>query len=724
MAYEFPPVIEKQLNYDWFPTPAHCFVYRNWGTVPAETLAKILKCDEATVLSMAEKMGLDVSVTVRDEWLSRGYITLIRNNWYLLDYDGLCTLLGWSRDYLVFILKEDDFLDVKLGRTKPQTPDLSLRSLTEDEERRVDEIREITLRLREELPAPSVAPFDFFAGMEDNAAPTNDSGESLFKNRVIYSYCALYGDTFLDRELLDVSFPDDMLRRYQAVGINGVWTQMVLSKVAPYPFDPAASEGYEKRIEGMRYLTEKLERYGIKLYLYINEPRTLPDSAFDAFPQLRGMQYSGNDTSLCLQTEVVQNYLREGVAFVVRSVPKLGGFFTITASENRTNCHSCVKITETCNCPRCRDKSREESFALANRLIAEGAHSVNPDVKVWAYTWAWYQDHMNVAEIAAMMPKEIGLLAVSEENVHKTVQGTDTSVKDYSISIEGPGELARDTWRAAAETGREALAKVQLNNSWELSTVPCLPVFDKVYRHLKGIAEGGGVTGLLMSWTLGGYPSPTLEMVKEFSATEDGNLPTLRDIYKKIFPNADVDTLAAAFTAFSDAFDEYPFAMRVAYYGPQHMGPANLLYAEKTDLNATMVCYPHDDLPKWRTIYSEKGFFDAFDAICKKWVKGFEYMDKLDCDANPKLRFLSLCARACYVHFRSVRNQIKYLMEGTSLAEKQEILADEQKLALELIRLTGENAALGYEASNHYFFTRQNLFEKIVNCRYLEKVLS
>lgn len=727
MAYELPPVLEKQLHFDWFPTPAQCLIYRNWETVPAGTLAKILQCDEATVLSMAEDMGLDPNVTVSNEWLTRGYITLIRNNWYLLDYDGLCTLLGWSRDYLAFILKEDDFLDIKLGKTpetgpyKPQTPDLTLRPLTEEEKRRTAEIREVTLSLRRELPAPTVAPFDFFAGMENDTESSTDGDESIFKHRVIYSYCALYGDTFLDRELIDVSFPDEMLSRYKAVGINGVWTQMILSKVAPYPFDPAASEGYEKRLEGMRYLTEKLERYGIKLYLYINEPRVLPDTAFDAFPHLRGMQYGGNNTALCIQTEEVQRYLRESVAFVVRSVPKLGGFFTITASENQTNCYSHVKGNE-CNCPRCRDKSREELFALANRLIAEGARSANSDIKVWAYTWAWYQGHMNADEIAAMMPKEIGLLAVSEEEVHKTVQGTDTFVRDYSISVEGPGEIALDTWRAAKETGREALAKVQLNNSWELSTVPCLPVFDKVYRHLKGIAESGNVSGLLMSWTLGGYPSPTLEIVKAFSAA-DGRIPTLREIYERIFPNTDVETLASAFTAFSDAFDEYPFAMRVAYYGPQHMGPANLLYAEKTGFNASMVCYPHDDLAKWRTIYSEQGFFNAFDAICQKWVKGFEYLDRLDCEHDPKLRFLSVCAHACYLHFCSSRNQIKYLMEGTTLAEKQEILADEQRLARELIKLMGEHAALGYEASNHYFFTRQSLLEKIVNCEYLKKTL-
>ena len=31
------------------------------------------------------------------------------------------------------------------------------------------------------------------------------------------------------------------------------------------------------------------------------------------------------------------------------------------------------------------------------------------------------------------------------------------------------------------------------------------------------------------------------------------------------------------------------------------------------------------------------------------------------------------------------------------------------------------NPTIGYESSNHYFYTRQTLLEKVLNCRYLLK---
>ena len=33
------------------------------------------------------------------------------------------------------------------------------------------------------------------------------------------------------------------------------------------------------------------------------------------------------------------------------------------------------------------------------------------------------------------------------------------------------------------------------------------------------------------------------------------------------------------------------------------------------------------------------------------------------------------------------------------------------------------NPTVGYESSNHYFFTRSDLMEKVLNCRYLAEKL-
>ena len=57
------------------------------------------------------------------------------------------------------------------------------------------------------------------------------------------------------------------------------------------------------------------------------------------------------------------------------------------------------------------------------------------------------------------------------------------------------------------------VAKVQLNNTWELSAVPSLPVLDLVAEHCANLSTAGA-DGMMLSWSLGGYPSPNLEVAR------------------------------------------------------------------------------------------------------------------------------------------------------------------------------------------------------------------
>ena len=130
----------------------------------------------------------------------------------------------------------------------------------------------------------------------------------------------------------------------------------------------------------MRALTERLDKYGIKLYIYLNEPRSMPLKAFEKFPELRGHVRDG-EACLCTSTETVQSYLRDSVETVCRAVPLIGGFFTITRSENLTNCYSHTgSVGKECLCPRCKTKGVGEVVASVISCILEGARRVSEDV--------------------------------------------------------------------------------------------------------------------------------------------------------------------------------------------------------------------------------------------------------------------------------------------------------------------------------------------------------
>ncbi len=707
------------LDFEWFPTKAQCFIYRNWGLVTPEKMAEVLESETAVVLRMADEMGLDLSVEVMPEWRTRGYITLIRNCWHLLDYEQMCVLLDWTMEYLAFIIEEDDFLWYKMGRFKADSGHLRVEELDEEGKRRTAEIRRITKEIYAKVPQTAAKPFDFF---RKTVFATGDAPEMKTKTRFLYSYCALYGDTFFDKKLIDVSFPDEMLRSYQSMGINGIWTQAVMTKLTPYEFLPELSEGYEQRLEGVRYLIEKLARYGMKLYLYINEPRTLPSNLLENRPDIRGHVHEEQGiTSLCIRTEGVQKYLRESVAFLVKNAPGLGGFFTITSSENRTHCMSHVHDQEKLNCPHCKGHTNAENFALVNQLIWEGASSVDPEIEVMAYAWSWL-DLETAKETVRLLPKEVRVLNVSEHHQSKKIQEIETFVSDYSISIEGPSDYSRELWREATKTGHKSVAKIQANNSWEMSSVPYIPVFEQHYRHISDILATGDIESIMYTWTLGGYPSPILEMIK-LMCEKGKEIPSLEEIYEKIFAGADVATISRALHLFSEAFSEYPFCVRTAYYAPQTCAPANPLYAEPTGMEATMVCNPYDDLTKWRNLFPEEIFVDQMRKMSEKWNEGFELLKMVDLTKNPYLDELYDVADACNVTFRGMYNQCAFIATGRDEGNYEAVLEDEKRLAYEAIDLMARNATIGYESSNHYFYTKSNLMEKIVNCEYLAECL-
>jgi len=118
----------------------------------------------------------------------------------------------------------------------------------------------------------------------------------------------------------------------------------VLSKLAPFPWDATENEHHEERMRNLRALVARARKHGMGVYLYLNEPRTLPLAFFASRPQLKGIDatnpWEAGTATLCTSAPEVQKYLSEAVASICRAVPDLAGFFTITASEALTNCWS------------------------------------------------------------------------------------------------------------------------------------------------------------------------------------------------------------------------------------------------------------------------------------------------------------------------------------------------------------------------------------------------
>ncbi|MBQ8893020.1 MAG: hypothetical protein IJ043_01255 [Clostridia bacterium] len=690
MEIALPKLGKAAIPLKHFPTRCHAFIFRACEYVPYSKIAEILGVEEQKVRQAAAEMGLP-DYDPGNLWLTKGYITIIRRLWNLLPYEQLLQLLDMDAHTFAVLLREDDFLDVKLA-DKPVCAPVTWQEPDSEQKKRLAEIKKIM----EDLELSGVEPFNFNFDVPE----LKFHGKAVFDTRMIYSFSGLYQNAFeVDS---GVYCPDEMLEAYSKLGVNGVWTQGVLYLLTEFPFAPELSAGYEKRIARMRDFADRLDRYGMKLYLYINEPRSMPESFYNKFPHLRGHSPKSDKVCLCTSTREVQDYLKNGIEALCRAVPKLGGFFTITRSENPTNCYSHSlppdRANKPCTCSRCSKRSMGEVIGEVIGCIAEGAHRVSDKIKVMAWSWAWGEDN---AEIIRHLPKDVVLLSQSELAVPFNIGGVEGTVVDYSMSIPGPGERAKTEWKLAKECGLEIGAKVQINTTWECSTVPAMPVYPSIERHISDI-KNEGVQHLLLSWTLGGYPGKSIAYAAKY-------------FYDKCEFPAENETEKKAAEIFSQAFKEFPFHIKTLYRGPQNAGPSTLLFDEPTGYESTMTCFAYDDLEHWCSIYPVDVFEAQFAKLCSKWEEGLELLA-----AEPETETV-IMAQAAYCLFKASLNQIRFIRARDSGEAAVMLSAAREELAIteKMLALMNNNAAIGFEAANHYYFSKGQLAEKILNCKYL-----
>ena len=699
------------LGFRHFPDRQHAFVWRNWNLVEPARLAKVLGTSESHVAALAASMGLPPAARVSPHWRDRGYITLVRRNWHLLPYDQLLDLLDIPADRLEYLLREDDFLFVKLGNLKPKCDRLAYAAPDGRAAARAAEIKRlVAAHFGDEMKRPEEPRFAFlerFTKPVPRPRPAAPS-ESV---RFAYSYSAVYGDPLSDPSL--DPFPEGLLQELADRGVNGVWVHTVLRDLAPGgEAFPEFGRGHEARLEGLRRLVDRAARFGVSVYLYVNEPRAMPAEFFASRPEMAGAREGGH-VAMCTSDPRVRGWVTDALAHVFAAVPGLGGAFTITASENLTSCASHFRHKD---CPRCAGRSGAEVVAEVNRAVAEGVRRGSASARVIAWDWGWPDDWAGPAVNA--LPKDVWLMSVSEWSLPLERGGVRTAVGEYSLSAVGPGPRASRHWRLGKAAGLRTAAKVQLNNTWELSAVPWLPVADLVAEHCDNL-RSAGVDGMMLSWTLGGYPSPNLELAHLMGASDVSRDEALDALARRRYGDAAAPGARRAWTLFSDAFRHYPYDGSVVYHCPVQYGPSNLLYPRPTGYSATMVGFPYDDLDRWRGPYPPEVFAAQFEKLSRGWEAGVAEMAKVADVAGDRAAVAKedlALARVAGLHFRSVANQARFVMARNAGGPTGAVVRDEIEAARQLFDLARQDSRIGFEASNHYYYVPQDLIEKVINC--------
>jgi hypothetical protein len=721
----------------YFPDRIHEFVWRNWNAVEPAKLAKILGASVEDITALAESMGLLPDATIAPEQRERGYITLIRRNWHLLPYDQLLELLEMTPEQLAFTLREDDMLWYKLGLPKPKCKPLHWRTPNEAARQRAAEIRRVVEEdFGEEIRRPAEPRFKFVRQLSSSMAsysPPKTGEDQPVSLRYVYSYLALYGDPLLNSEL--DPYPDGFLQRLSAVGVNGVWLHAVLRDLAPGgEVFPEFGADHELRLANLRVLVERAKKYGIGVYLYLNEPRAMPNSFFDDRPGMAGVREDGF-TALCTSQPAVRQWMADALAHIFRQVPELGGVYAITASENLTNCAS---HGDWHSCEHCKGRSDTDILVELAAVIEEGVHRSSPRANVILSDWGW-RGHGDALDIIARLPKSIWLMSVSEWDLPIERGGIETKVGEYAISAVGPGPRALRHWTAAKKLGLKTAAEIQFNNTCEIASLPYLPVMDLVAEHCHNVAPTK-LDGMMIGWTMGGHPSPNFQLAQRMNQTPVPEVDTVLDaLAQERFGPEGASHARKAWTLMSQAYRQYPFHIRVVYNSPIQHGPANPLYPEKTGYKATMWGIPYDDLDTWRGPYPPEVFAAQFEKMAEDWKPGLAELqraiDKAPQDLRDEVQADLRFARAAAVNFQSVANQAHFVLARDALANSSNTLSPEERqrlgaeikrlleseieLARQLFTLTREDSQIGFEPSCQYFYLPLDLVEKVINCRWL-----
>jgi hypothetical protein len=108
-------------------------------------------------------------------------------------------------------------------------------------------------------------------------------------------------------------------------------------------------------------------------------------------------------------------------------------------------------------------------------------------------------------------------------------------------------------------------------------------------------------------------------------------------------------------------------------------------------------------------------YLSQYQKLLKEWERGLAVLKD---EQREELSQLKIFAKAAYSHFKSDYLQTKFsLLKRNIAGNKEEIkslIEQEKENAKELLDLIYTNACVGFEASNHYYYTDRNIIEKIL----------
>ncbi|MEI6503677.1 MAG: hypothetical protein WCP21_21930, partial [Armatimonadota bacterium] len=307
----------------------------------------------------------------------------------------------------------------------------------------------------------------------------------------------------------DVFYHDNLLMRMAEHGFNGIWLRGSFRHFAKVSVFPEMGPNSDEILRRLRALAQRAARFGIKVFLYLNEPLGIAedDEFFKLHPQVRGSASTYKPMiNLCTSTPEIKTYLKESSQYILTKVPELAGYVMITASEYPSHCwcrtgidpmNPGEQIGEVASCPRCVTRTPQEVVGEVVSLIREGAVSVNPEFEIIAWNWSWamWEPDPQTGVLEAL-PKETIVMGDYERGEPAEALGFPYQNDEYNIKVVGPSARFRGVADFLRSEGRPVYARIQIGTTHENPDIPYLPVPQKIAQKYVGLPKAG-VTGMM-----------------------------------------------------------------------------------------------------------------------------------------------------------------------------------------------------------------------------------
>lgn len=547
-------------------------------------------------------------------------------------------------------------------------------------------------------------------------------------------------------------YTDAVLARLAEEGFNGIWVYALLYNLMRSRVFPELNRpGAEERLMALQELIDRARRHGIGVYLYFNDPVSIDidDPFWQKYAELHGAE-KWHTYALCTSTPQVQSFFRDALESTFAPLRNLEGVILITACESLTHCWSKTVRRDGAlpACPRCRDR---EPAALVLELLqtwSEVSHHHPTPFRIlaWNWEWAYWYPHPQLP-IVSHLPDGMELLLGYEMGGTRRWGDRIIPVGEYAFSFAGPGEQFILTRQAAAERGIPVHAKIELNNTHEICSVPNVPVLRTLHTRFAAMARDE-VAGFLGCWSMGGKMTLNTHAMRLFLRDPEQYLDEqtfLAALARDYFGLTATDAITRAWQQFSDAFTHYPFSVNLLYSGPHNDAPARRL---SLHFEGTPTCAswrpgePGDDLSRCiEPFFSDRQSFtlddviDGFTRLHAGWAEALRDYAALEADEPGseeqclhRRRELS-CARMIAHQFRSIVNVFRFFREQQAVMQQhgltapcdippnatlREIMEDELANVRQALPLVEADSRLGYHQDiGGYKYNAEMMREKI-----------